>query len=103
MIRPFFGKKLTTIIVPVRPKVVPEISVFPNPTKSQITINISNSSDYKQITVQIFSLTGRMVHQSVYQNKTPIELSGLTEGIYLLRLTDKQKTLNYTQKIIKIN
>ena len=59
-------------------------------------------TDYKQVEVQIFNLSGRLVHQSVYQSNAPIKLSSFREGLYLLRLIDRKKGLNYTQKIIKI-
>ena len=102
MIRPFFGKRLTLSEAPIPPRVIPEVTVYPNPTKDYLTINITNTTDYKQVEVQIFNLSGRLVHQSVYHSNAPIKLSSFREGLYLLRLIDRKKGLNYTQKIIKI-
>ncbi|MDF1551022.1 MAG: T9SS type A sorting domain-containing protein, partial [Bacteroidales bacterium] len=102
MIRPFFGKKLTTLIEPAIVKLNPKVVVFPNPTRDEITINISNLPGYQKINVQIFNLSGEIVHQLIYQNQSTIDLSNLNEGIYLLRLSDKSNAINYTQKIIKL-
>jgi len=101
MIRPFFGQKLTLSAQPIPPKINPEITVYPNPTEGFLNIDIGNMSDYEQVSVQVFSLSGSLVHQSTFQNNRPIDLLGLREGVYLLRLIDRKKRLNYTYKIIK--
>jgi len=102
MIRPFFGKKLTTLIEPVVQKKIADVKVYPNPTSGEIKIDIGNFYDYQQVKLQIYNLSGRIVYQSDYQNRSTVNLSNLSEGIYLLKLTDKQRLLNFTQKIIKL-
>jgi hypothetical protein len=105
MIRPFFGKNLTTNIEP--PKVVentiPNVKIYPNPAKDEIKIDIDNQADFNQIEVSIFNLLGAMVLQSKYSNNQPISISELVPGTYIIRLTDKTRKLNFSKKIIKQN
>ncbi len=102
MIRPFFGKFLTTDIGPEIEKPIPIVQIYPNPANDNITIYLENNFDYSKVTVSICNLTGSLVHQSIQDNNSSINLSGLNEGVYIIRLTDKKKSLNYSCKLIKI-
>jgi hypothetical protein len=103
MIRPFFGKMLTTAINPVKPVEMADVNIYPNPTKDEINIKINNQNDYQQINVSIYNISGILVHQSIISNNQSIDLSGLTNGTYFIKLTDKSKKLDCTKKIIKLN
>ncbi len=102
MIRTFFGKYLTTEIGPEIEKSNPLVKIFPNPSNDNITVQLENDFDNSNVTLSIYNLSGSLVHQSLQNNNTQINLSHLKEGVYILRLIDKKKSLNYTCKLIKI-
>ncbi len=64
------------------------LNVYPNPTKSNININIS-LKEPKTMNVELFDLSGQIVFQDVYENirdkQTNIDLSTLANGTYLLK------------------
>jgi len=102
MIRTFFGKSLTAEVVPVNQKPIPKVNIYPNPANDNIKIIVNKLSEYNQLTVSIYNLTGSLVHQSIQDNNQSIDLSYFKEGTYIIRLTDKKKSLNYSCKFIKI-
>jgi hypothetical protein len=102
MIRPFFGKMLTTNAGPIKPKIKPELKIYPNPVNDQLMIEVDNYHEFKQITVYVYSITGMLIKQTLWNPGQPIDLSGIKNGNYLIRLNDKSGRLNHTQKIIKL-
>ena len=71
-----------------------QINIYPNPATNYITIASENP-----VSVAIFSLNGRRVIQKQqYTNEQPILVSQLSKGIYIVKITDKNKTI--TKKLI---
>ncbi|MCG2611156.1 T9SS type A sorting domain-containing protein [Flavobacterium sp. SM15] len=71
------------------------ITVYPNPTNSKIHIKTSNNIEIQKI--KIYDLLGKEIH-GLIQNNDELELSGIDNGIYFLKIfTDKSI---YTRKII---
>jgi hypothetical protein len=102
MIRPFFGKQLTLPVEEiVVKKVINDVKVYPNPTSGNLRISIGNVSDYEELDAWIYSLSGSLIRKLPFKNNSQIELSGLDEGVYLLRVSDRKGVFNHTQKIIK--
>jgi hypothetical protein len=101
MIRPFFGKQLTLPVEPIQQRIANEVKVYPNPTKGNLRVSVGNISDNEVINGEVYTLAGRLVRNFEFTNNSQIELSGLIEGIYLLRVFDRKGKFNYTQKIIK--
>jgi PKD repeat protein len=67
------------------------LSVFPNPANDLLNIEFINSGN-SPVNIGLYDATGRMVRhlecgKNGYFHKT-IELAGIAEGIYLLRLHD---------------
>jgi len=81
-----------------------KINIAPNPTASFVTINMQ-STDLKEkfeFEYTITSITGALILKNkVLANSTDIDLSGFTDGIYLLKLTTNNK--NFIYKIVKAN
>ena len=81
-----------------------KINVWPNPTTSTISIGLQ-STDLKQkqeFEYVVTSITGSLLLQNkVFTNNTELDLSGLNNGIYLLKLIANNKT--YIYKILKVN
>jgi len=103
MIRPYFGKNLTTGTEIIKPKTGGNFKIYPNPTKDGINIQLDNLDDYQYIKVSIYSLSGALIYQVNYTENQTIDVSGLSPGIYIIHLSDKTRKLNYSQKLIKIN
>lgn len=73
-----------------------EISLYPNPSKNTITIDITAPIK----TVCIFNHLGKEVFKSTI-NKQQIDISNLTKGIYFIRI-DISTTKSYYKKIVKL-
>jgi len=76
--------------------------IYPNPASDFLTIEISNI-DYQNLEIQIMNSTAKAVYHEFHDNKTgsfknSIDLSGLSKGVYFLRLTSDKETIN--KKII---
>ncbi|UCH15782.1 MAG: T9SS type A sorting domain-containing protein, partial [Bacteroidales bacterium] len=70
---------------------------YPNPAHSDFSIDLS---DIGNSTIEIYNLFGQMVyHTKADKGIHNVNDHGLTSGIYLIKVTDKNKDL-YTQKII---
>lgn len=67
-------------------------NVYPNPTKSTVYV-----SGFDVRSVEVFSLTGKKIFESREQR---IDLSGLTKGVYFLRLnTDTGAIIKKVEKL----
>ncbi|MEI6755287.1 MAG: T9SS type A sorting domain-containing protein [Paludibacter sp.] len=61
-----------------------KISIFPNPCKEYINIDVSNKTNF---TIKIYNLTGVLVrNETITANTTKIDMSTLPSGIYLLKI-----------------
>lgn len=75
------------------------ISVYPNPTKGQLNIAISNYVG--KMSINVYDLNGRKVYNQEVNNfsaEKTINLNGLQTGMYMVKINGEN--LNYTQKII---
>jgi hypothetical protein len=78
------------------------ISVFPNPTENKLTITFPSNND-KQMDLKIFNAFGQQVmNRLISSNTTTLDVSGLTNGIYFIRIELSGQTI-YTKKIIVNN
>lgn len=66
---------------------VKTLSVYPNPANDRISFSGEGLSFHAQ--AEIYDITGRML--SSEKVNTTIDVSGLTEGYYLLRVTDGEQ------------
>ncbi len=72
-------------------------NVYPVPAIDHVTIEIDNP-DNKELLLEIYSNAGRLVHDEVIFTKTRIDLTGFTDGMYILRI--KGDNVYGTRKII---
>lgn len=73
-----------------------DISIYPNPAQDVINIKLGkNATKFK---VTIYSTAGQLVLTS--ENKSSIDISGLTKGVYLLKI-DQPNTPTIIKKVIK--
>ncbi len=71
--------------------------VYPNPAKEILHIDLQNTT--KQYGFQIIDMTGKIIfNQSILNNKTEIDISNFSTGIYLIRLVNNNEI--YTERLI---
>jgi len=70
------------------------VSVYPNPTSGIIYITAT-----QKVNVTITGIDGRQI--ATYKAPKEVDLSGLSDGIYLLRITDDKEGLISIQKMVK--
>lgn len=75
------------------------VSVFPNPSNSEINV-VSHAAG--QLMVQVFSVTGQLLKTIVIEPNSRHQFykDELGAGLYLLRITDKQKVKTKTERIV---
>jgi hypothetical protein len=72
-------------------------TVFPNPVQEITYVDVNTSS--RSFLIQLFDITGRVLKQEYVSshpiNSTiPINVSGFTDGIYLIKITSDESTLS---------
>ena len=81
-----------------------QVSISPNPFRSQIEIDIVNGLN-DTYNLELFDINGRKVlAQSVTANNGKLELtdlSSLDDALYFLTITNQRSNLSVTQKLIK--
>lgn len=96
-----FSRKVTYFYTPHEvissvQSIDPKLKIYPNPTYS--VLNLENITGYEKAT--IYDINGKLLVQKVLSNNSEkIDLSNLTNGIYFLRLVNKNKDI--VTKIIK--
>jgi polyhydroxybutyrate depolymerase len=74
--------------------VKPEIKIYPNPATTELYLNISQA---EKIEISISNLLGQLLIKT--QNQNRIDVSNLTDGIYIITITHGQN--NQILKFIK--
>jgi photosystem II stability/assembly factor-like uncharacterized protein len=102
-----YGRSMYTFSVDQLVGIKPELtgdnnafSIFPNPAKDRIWINIPGSD--KDLQYQIFNMKGEMVLKGIYtgdSRSVRIDLTDLSDGEYLFKLYDDGKALS-TRKLL---
>ncbi|MCG8581669.1 MAG: T9SS type A sorting domain-containing protein [Bacteroidales bacterium] len=64
--------------------------IYPNPASDYFIIN----SAEERVSLQIYSLSGAKVFERTVITKSPVDVSGLVNGVYIIRVN------NFTQKLI---
>ncbi|MCF7802281.1 MAG: T9SS type A sorting domain-containing protein [Candidatus Marinimicrobia bacterium] len=85
------------------PQVFKISSVYPNPVNNEITISF-NTNYSEPLQFEIYNLQGRKIFSKigqVQQKNVRFELSGLTSGIYFIRVQLRNKTLATQFTLIK--
>jgi hypothetical protein len=70
-------------------------SLYPNPTKGEITLNF-NATSTEPATIQVVDMTGKVIFTQTVNtiegnNDVPVDFNGNAAGIYLLRFTQGQQ------------
>ncbi|MBP1630547.1 MAG: Flagellar hook-length control protein FliK [Bacteroidetes bacterium] len=72
-------------------------TIYPNPASDKVNIVITNNKIYKSL--NIYNILGRrVITQSINQDKTQVDVSGLSTGVYFIQLSDGNN--NKTHKLV---
>jgi photosystem II stability/assembly factor-like uncharacterized protein len=75
-----------------------DIKIFPNPAYNNITIE--NTTNYNDIQVSIFDISGQLLlQQSLQLAKTEIDISSFAKGVYVLKVENEKGII--MEKLIK--
>lgn len=78
---------------------VQKVDVFPNPVNNVVNINLTGYTGKSNLS--LFDVNGRLVlNRQVSTQNTPLDISALPAGVYMLRIKNGGKEVNMT-KIIK--
>ncbi|NLO50647.1 MAG: T9SS type A sorting domain-containing protein, partial [Bacteroidales bacterium] len=65
-----------------------QVTIFPNPTRGQLTIAMEITDDDSPVKLELFSLAGESIlQQTIRQPKTTVDLSGQPAGSYILSIS----------------
>ena len=74
---------------PVSDAVDPIVKLYPNPATSYVTFDLQKNFQ-KGLSIQLYSFLGKKMHESPAVNeKTTIDLSDFTRGVYIYHLRDQ--------------
>src|SRR6185436_14934011 len=83
---------------PVADGTDPIVKLYPNPATTYITFDLQNGFQ-KGLTIQLWSFLGRKMHESPNVNeKTTIDLSEFTRGVYIYYVLDQSGKVIKTGK-----
>jgi hypothetical protein len=97
------GEKKYTAVVKLNSSKETLISLYPNPVKDNLQIQVSNPDSYKRATILIRNAQGKTVLQQIASStagKMNLNVSSLAAGMYVITVTnDKGESVN--DKLIK--
>lgn len=97
---PIYTKEYTGIEDPEAENAGPKMLLYPNPTTDMVSIYLSNGNEYN---VNILDIEGSLIRtESVFRDNTTIDVSGLSEGIYFIELTDVLTKERFVEKLTKL-
>ena len=101
MIRPILGSEQEPWINinDYSEKEVHNLKIYPNPAKAGSTLFIK-TTDNDNIIVEIFDITGKLIHQSQRQNT--ISTANLNSGVYIVKVTNSLFNTTNTTKLVII-
>jgi hypothetical protein len=96
MIRPWFGRDVVTVGINESSSVANTFEVYPVPANDKIRFSVHNAS----LNYELTDIAGRVVLTGQLTSEE-VNMSGLTAGIYFVRLTDKKnQSFSGTKKIL---
>jgi trimeric autotransporter adhesin len=74
-----------------------ELNIYPNPTSSQVTIELS---DFENASLDVFDVNGRFIFsKQLNKASNQIDLDNLSQGVYLFKVNSNQGTTS--RRVIK--
>ncbi len=91
---------VVTIKTGIQQNLIESLSIFPNPAQSEITLNLADIKNPSK--VEILDVTGKVKITEYlinYDDKLKLDVSGLVNGLYFVRIQDEEMT-TYLSKLI---
>ncbi|MBI1223053.1 MAG: T9SS type A sorting domain-containing protein [Bacteroidetes bacterium] len=80
-----------------KPSLVKDVKVYPNPSHGTLNIDFPSTGTVK---IEIFDVLGKKMSQPEYQGEhTRIDVGGLPNGLYILRITENGKLYSRTFRL----
>lgn len=99
MIRPMFADKLTTGLSSTR-NIKKEFSLYPNPGNGMLNINLySSNADGAVKQVRVLNMQAQILAEYTYEKS--IDMSSLSNGMYIIQLIGKNNEVLGAQKYLK--
>jgi hypothetical protein len=77
------------------------VEVYPNPAVSSVTITLPGFTAEQDLEVAVCDVTGREVLRTKFDlSPMKVELKGLSEGMYVLKIIDAQDEVKVSRKVI---
>ncbi len=76
---------------------IPKIKLFPNPSSTLLNVQLN---DYNDGLIVLKDLSGKTIMKSTWRSKSVIDVSTITEGIYVLFFEDKDGKTVVSSKIL---
>lgn len=74
---------------------IPQFSIFPNPSKHELTVDIQSN---EVVSVQIVDATGKMFLEETISGSTRLDIASLKSGIYFVRLKEYAVTSKFVKE-----
>jgi hypothetical protein len=100
MIRPIMRKLDLFSGIKTEIKEPLNVVVFPNPAKTNITINHSGIKTGQYVNAELYDVAGRLILVEKILNNQSIDISNVTNGIYLLRVNNGEEILHTSKLFI---
>jgi len=102
MMRPILGNKdyaYVGINKPTKRNSDINIEIYPNPNNGNtLNIRINNIENKNDLLISIFDIQGQMIYNDNYKSK--ININSLKSGVYIVRITDEEGSININKKLI---
>lgn len=77
-------------------------SIYPNPAQDRVNIQLDEAYKFNQISIELFDMTGRLISdQKSSVNFNSLDLSGLNQGIYLIKISNEDELIHSSKLILK--
>jgi hypothetical protein len=75
-----------------------QLKVYPNPTSQSLYVS---HPDMNSFGITIVDLNGKQLYSGTINKEEPLDVSGYTQGMYLVTIENKEANKKNTYKIIK--
>jgi hypothetical protein len=90
---------LSCAVLSARPELAPPdlVKIYPNPTSAVVTIESPETARWDKI--EVIGMSGQVVFSLEHSSENRVDLSGLPDGFYFIRLTQSNRSV--TKKVVK--
>jgi hypothetical protein len=80
-----------------------QINIYPNPAGSSFMLSCAIPEILiDEFAIDVFNLNGERIISTTTAQNSPVDISSLTSGIYMIAITNKEKTFYVYKKLVKI-